>query len=119
MERNLLISRPDNRTHVAAAGNFRPAFHIIERDGYTPIEGGYRDTVFTRELSGHAVAARVYAAIDYAREQGIPVQVNHARVRTVLHNLDVDTLGIQITPGPGDAANDDLQHGPADPRRRQ
>ena len=40
MKRNLLISRPDNRTYVDENGNFRPAFHIIERDSYTPIEGG-------------------------------------------------------------------------------
>ncbi len=50
MERNLLISRPDNRTYVDGNGNFRPAFHIIERDSYTPIEDGYQDTVFVREI---------------------------------------------------------------------
>nr|WP_303714805.1 hypothetical protein [Methanoculleus marisnigri] len=104
MRRNILVSHTDQRAAVDGAGNFRPAFHIVERDGYTPIEGGYRDTVFTRDLTGHEVALRVSAAIDYARNQGIPVQVNHAGVRTVLHNLDVDTRGIEMVPGPGDEA---------------
>ena len=104
MRRNILVSHTDQRAAVDGAGNFRPAFYIVERDGSTPIEGGYRDTVFTRDLPWRAIAARVAAAIAYAREQGIPVQVNHARVRTVLHDLDVDTQGIELVPGPGDEA---------------
>jgi len=57
MERNLLISRPDNRTYVDENGNFRPAFHIIERDSYTPIEDGYQDTVFVREMDEAVIDA--------------------------------------------------------------
>ena len=105
MKRNLLISRPDNRTYVDENGNFRPAFHIIERDSYTPIEDGYQDTVFVREMDEAGILERVQAAIDYAREQGIPVQVNHVMVRASIGNARVDARGIEIVPGPGDEAN--------------
>ncbi len=104
MERNLLISRPDNRTYVDENGNFRPAFHIIERDSYTPIEDGYQDTVFVREMDEAGILARVQAAIDYAREQGIPVQVNHIMVRVSMRNALVDSRDVAIIPGPGDEA---------------
>lgn len=112
MERNLLISRPDNRTYVDENGNFRPAFHIIERDSYTPIEDGYQDTVFVREMDEAGILARVQAAIDYAREQGIPVQVNHVMVRASIGNARVDARGIEIVPGPGDEANAPEWSGP-------
>ena len=112
MERNLLISRPDNRTYVDENGNFRPAFHIIERDSYTPIEDGYQDTVFVREMDEAGILERVQAAIDYAREQGIPVQVNHIMVRASIGNARVDARGIEIVPGPGDEANAPEWSGP-------
>ena len=112
MERNLLISRPDNRTYVDENGNFRPAFHIIERDSYTPIEDGYQDTVFVREMDEAGILERVQAAIDYAREQGIPVQVNHVKVKASLLNALVDARGIEIVPGPGDEANAPEWSGP-------
>jgi len=112
MERNLLISRPDNRTYVDENGNFRPAFHIIERDSYTPIEDGYQDTVFVREMDEAGILERVQAAIDYAREQGIPVQVNHVMVRASIGNARVDARGIEIVPGPGDEANAPEWSGP-------
>ena len=112
MKRNLLISRPDNRTYVDENGNFRPAFHIIERDSYTPIEDGYQDTVFVREMDEAGILERVQAAIDYAREQGIPVQVNHVMVRASIGNARVDARGIEIVPGPGDEANAPEWSGP-------
>ena len=96
MKRNLLISRPDNRTYVDENGNFRPAFHIIERDSYTPIEDGYQDTVFVREMDEAGILERVQAAIDYAREHGLRVQCNNPHVREDIESGILDAAGLLV-----------------------
>ena len=92
-ENNLLISNFDRK--IEHGLRFVSGVRIVERYSYTPIEGGYDETVIVdgdRERLREGVAR----ALDYARDYGLTVKVNNPLVREDLRSGIFDTTGLLV-----------------------
>lgn len=94
---NLLISRFD-RYHENGR-ELEAVVYITERYRYTPIPDGYRETV-RAQGDRERVRSAVARALDYARQNHLPVQVNNPHVKDDIAAGNVyDLTGIEITDG--------------------
>ena len=92
-ENNLLISNFDRK--IEHGLRFVSGVRIVERYSYTPIQGGYDETVIVegdRERLREAVAR----GLDYARDYGLTVKVNNPLVREDLKSDIFDTTGLLV-----------------------
>jgi hypothetical protein len=92
-ENNLLISNFDRK--IEHGLRFVSGVRIVERYSYTPIQGGYDETVIVegdRERLREAVAR----GLDYARDYGLTVKVNNPLVREDLRSGIFDTTGLLV-----------------------
>ena len=92
-ENNLLISNFDRK--IEHGLRFVSGVHIVERCNYTPIEGGYDETVIV-EGSRERLREGVARALDYARDYGLTVKVNNAVVREDIRSDIFDTTGLLV-----------------------
>ena len=94
---NLLISNFD-RYHEHGR-ELEAVVYITERYCYTPISDGYRETV-RAQGDRERVRAAVARALDYARQNHLPVQVNNPHVKEDIAAGNVyDLTGIEIMDG--------------------
>ena len=90
---NLLISNFDRK--IEHGLRFVSGVRIVERYSYTPIEGGYNETVIV-EGGRERLREGVARALDYARDYGLTVYVNNPLVREDLKNGILDTAGLLV-----------------------
>ena len=90
---NLLISNFDRK--IEHGLRFVSGLRIVERYNYTPIEGGYDETVIV-EGSRERLREGVARALDYARDYGLTVKVNNPLVREDLKSGIFDTTGLLV-----------------------
>lgn len=90
---NLLISNFD-RTYERGR-EMIAVVYITERYNYTPVEGGYYETVVA-EGNRERVRAAVARALDYAREHSLRVQVNNPHVREDIAAGRLDVSGLEV-----------------------
>jgi hypothetical protein len=95
---NLLISNFDNRTCTDDYGDLVSVVHIRERYSYSPIDGGYSETVVVQG-SRPTLRAAVARALDYAREHGLKVQANNPHVREDIEAGLLDVSGLHVVDG--------------------
>jgi len=94
---NLLISNFD-RYHEHGH-ELEAVVYITERYRYTPIPDGYRETV-RAQGDRERVRVAVARALDYARQNRLPVQVNNPHVKEDIAAGNVyDLTGIEIMDG--------------------
>lgn len=94
MSRNeLLISNFDRK--IEHGLRFVSGVRIVERCRYTPIDGGYDETVIV-EGDRERLRAGVTRGLDYARDYGLTVQCNNPLVREDLKSGIFDTAGLLI-----------------------
>jgi putative transposon-encoded protein len=96
---NLLVTNFDNQTVVDENSNFVSVVHLLERHSYTPIEGGYNETVIV-EGDRERLREAVRRALDYAREHRLRVQVNNPYVRADIEAGLLDVSGLRIVGAP-------------------
>ncbi len=95
--RNLLIKETDHGHTVG--NNFTPVVHIVERYSYSPLsygEGGYADTIFNERCSQEEICLRIEQALQYARREQIPVQVNNERIREWMRQGLINIEGVTL-----------------------
>jgi hypothetical protein len=90
---NLLISNFD-RYHEHGR-DFEAVVYITERYNYTPVPGGYNETVIAQG-DRERVREGVRRALDYARLHALPVQVNNPHVLEDITAGVYDLTGIVI-----------------------
>ena len=94
MEGNhLFISNFDRK--IEHGLRFVSGVRIVERYSYTPIDGGYDETVIV-EGDRERLREGVARALDYARDYGLTVKVNNPVVREDLRSDIFDTTGLLV-----------------------
>jgi hypothetical protein len=98
--RNLLVSNFDR--YFQEGNELIAVVYIVERYNYTPIMGepAYHHTVRARG-DRERVREAVKQALEYAREHGLPVQVNNPHVKEDLAAGYYDVTGIEIVDSQG------------------
>jgi hypothetical protein len=95
---NLLISNFD-RQHPSGH-ELVAVVYITERFNSTPEPGGYHETVLAQG-DRERVREAVTRALDYARDHGLPVQVNNPHVMDDIHTGFYNLTGIAIVDSTG------------------
>ena len=90
---NLFISNFDRK--IEHGIRFVSGVRIVERYSYTPIDGGYDETVIV-EGDRERLRAGVTRGLDYARDYGLTVQCNNPLVREDLKSGILDTTGLLV-----------------------
>ena len=90
---NLLISNFDRKLEHGLL--FVSGVRIVERCNYTPLEGGYDETVIV-EGNRERLREGVARGLDYARDYGLTVKVNNPDVREDLKSGIFDTTGLLV-----------------------
>lgn len=93
LEYNLLISNFDRK--IEHGLRFVSGVRIVERWNYSPIEGGYDETVII-EGDRERLREGVARGLDYARDYGLTVQCNNLLVRQDLKSGILDTTGLLV-----------------------
>ena len=89
----LLISNFDRK--IEYGHRFVVGVRIVERYNYTPIEGGYDETVIV-EGNRERLREGVARGLDYARDYGLTVKVNNTDVREDIERGILDTSGLLV-----------------------
>ena len=90
---NLLISNFDRK--IEHGLRFVSGVRIVERCNYTPIDGGYDETVIV-EGDRDRLREGVARGLDYARDYGLTVKVNNPLVREDIESGILDTTGLLV-----------------------
>ena len=95
---NLLVTDFDR--HHTLGDEFVAAVRIVERRGYMPTDGGYRETVVVQG-DREKLRQAVRRGLDYARQHGLRVCVNNRHVREDIKAGILDAGGLEVTYGGG------------------
>ena len=95
---NLLVTDFDR--HYTMGDEFVAVVRVRERQGYTPTDGGYSETVVVQG-NREALREAVRRALDYARDRDLRVCVNNRQVREDIEAGVLDTTGINVVYGGG------------------
>ena len=95
---NILIADFDR--HHTLGDEFVAAVRIVERRGYMPTDGGYRETVVVQG-DREKLRQAVRRGLDYARQHGLRVCVNNRHVREDIKAGILDAGGLEVTYGGG------------------
>jgi hypothetical protein len=95
---NLLVTDFDR--HHTVGDEFVAVVRVRERQGYTPTDGGYSETVVVQG-NREALREAVRRALDYARDRGLRVCINNRQVREDIEAGVLDTTGLKVVYGGG------------------
>ena len=95
---NLLVTDFDR--HYTLGDEFVAVVRVRERQGYTPTDDGYSETVVVQG-NREALREAVRRALDYARDRGLRVCVNNRHVREDIEAGVIDTTGLEVVYGGG------------------
>ena len=95
---NLLVTDFDR--HYTMGDEFVAVVRVRERQGYTPTDGGYSETVVVQG-NREALREAVRRALDYARDRGLRVCINNRQVREDIEAGVIDTTGLEVVYGGG------------------
>lgn len=95
---NILVTDFDR--HYTVGDEFVAVVRVRERQGYTPTDDGYSETVVVQG-DREALREAVRRALDHARDRGLRVCVNNRQVREDIEAGVLDTTGLEVVYGGG------------------